>query len=131
MSGETPIMQGFQLIQSLAQMNRIILMTDGTEERVAHQLRTERLQDQIAEIIDRTVHLEPSPLWKRQIEVARSRAPVAYVITSQPHIAEYAVEHSLVSLFFAHPGYSRPAMRPEQGNRSWEDLTAELAARWD
>jgi len=130
MHDETPIMQGFQLIQSLAMANRLVLMTSGTEERVQHQLRTERLQDQVAEVIDSSVGLPPLPLWQRQIEVARSRSPLTYLVTSQPHIAEYAVEHGLVSLFFAHPGFSRPARRPEQGNRDWESLVGELTARW-
>lgn len=127
---EQPIMQGFQLIQSLASANRIVLATAGTRARVDHQLRTERLQDAIAEIIDSEVDLAPLPLWQRQIETARSRYPVAYVITPDPAVAEYVVEHGMVSLFFAHPGFSRPAQRPEQGNRDWDSLVAELSARW-
>lgn len=127
---EQPIMQGFQLIQSLAGANRIVLATKGSGERVEHQLRTERLQDAISEVIDKSVDMAPLALWKRQIEVARSRYPVAYVITAEPAVAEYAVEHGMVSLFFAHPGFSRPAQRPEQGNRDWDSLVAELQARW-
>jgi len=127
---EQPIMQGFQLIQSLAGANRIVLATTGSRARVEHQLRTERLQDAIAEVIDESDGLSPMPLWQRQIEVARSRYPVAYIITPQPEVAEYAVDHGLVSLFFAHPGFSRPAQRPEQGNRDWESLVGELQARW-
>jgi hypothetical protein len=127
---ETPIMQGFQLIQSLAIGNRIVLVTSGSRDRVDHQLRTERLQDRVADVIDKTVDLPPVALWQRQIEKARASWPVAYVVTSEPVVAEYAVEHDMVSLFFAHPGFSRPAQRPETGNRSWEDLVAELDRRW-
>lgn len=128
---ETPILQGFQLVQSLTLGNRIVLVTSGSRARVDHQLRTERLQDKIADVIDETVALSPIPLWQRQIEAARSRWPVAYIVTAEPEIAQYAVEHGMVGLFFAHPGFSRPAQRPEIGNRSWESLTAELAARYD
>lgn len=130
-SNEQPIMQGFQLIQSLAVGNRIVLATRGPRARVEHQLRTERLQDQIADVIDSSVDLPPLALWKRQIEVARTQFPVSVILTAHPEIAEHAVEHGVVSLFFAHPGFSRPAQRPEVGNRSWDDLVAELSARYD
>ena len=129
-NNDSPILQGFQLIQSLSGVNRIVLMTSGNRARVEHQLRTERLQDRIADIVDESVALPPLPLWRRQVEWARSQYPVAYVLTAQPEIAEYAVEHDMIGLFFAHPGFSRPAQRPEQGNRSWEELVAELQARW-
>lgn len=129
-TGSTPILQGFQLVQSLAMANRIVIMTSGSRARIEHQLRTERLQDQIADVIDETAHLPPLPLWRRQIEHARNQFPVAYIVTSDPAIAEFAVENGMVGLFFSHPGYSRPAQRPEQGNRSWESLVAELDARW-
>lgn len=129
-SRDQPILDGFRLVGSLAIANRVVLVTSGSAERVEHQLKTERLQGQIADIIDRTITLDPIPLWQRQIEVARARWPVSTVITSQPEIAEYAVSHGLVSLFFAHPGFSKPAQRPEQGNRTWEELTDELDRRW-
>lgn len=127
---DQPILDGFRLVASLAATQRVVLVTRGTEERVEHQLRTERIRDRIADIIDHTVELDPIPLWKRQIEVARSRWPVAMVLTGHPEVAEYAVSHGLVSLFFAHPGFSKPAQRPEQGNRTWEQLTEELDRRW-
>lgn len=127
---EQSVMDGFRLVQSLAMGNRIVLITRGTKARVEHQLRTERLMDAIADIIDNTVSLDPIPLWQRQIEVARSQWPVSMVLTGDPAVAEYAVEHGIVSLFFAHPGFSLPAQRPEQGNRTWDQLTAELDRRW-
>ena len=127
---EQPIIDGFRLVQSLALSNRIVLMTRGTTARVEHQLRTERLQDSIAETIDNTVALEPLPLWERQIEVARAKWPVAMMLTGDPQVAQYTVERGIVTLFFAHPGFSKPALRPEQGNRTWEQLTDELDRRW-
>jgi len=126
---EQPIRDGFLLAHSLMAGNRLVICTSGTKERVEHQLRTERLQDAISEVIDRSVHMDPLPLWQRQIELARSYWPVSMVLTADPEVAEYAVEHGLVSLFFAHPGFSHPAQRPEQGNRSWEQLTEELDLR--
>jgi hypothetical protein len=126
---EQPIRDGFLLAHSLVTGNRLVIMTSGTRERVDHQLRTERLQEAVAEVIDNSVALEPLPLWQRQIELARSYWPVSMIITAQPEVAEYAVEQGVVSLFFAHPGFSHPAQRPEQGNRSWEQLTAELDQR--
>lgn len=127
---DQPILDGFRLVGSLATTNRVVLVTSGSAVRVEHQLRTERIQDQIADIIDSATSLEPLPLWRRQIEVARARWPVSMVLTGEPKIAEYCVAHGLVSLFFAHPGFSKPAQRPEQGNRTWEELTDELARRW-
>jgi hypothetical protein len=127
---DQPIMDGFLLVQSLAEKNRIVLATSGSRARVEHQLRTERMADQVAEVIDKTVHLDPLPLWERQIELARSYWTVGMIITADPLISEYAIEHGIVSLFFAHPGFSKPAQRPVQGNRTWEQLTEELDRRW-
>lgn len=127
---EQPIIEGFRLLQSLAMGNRIVLVTSGGRDRVEHQLRTERLMDYVADVIDSTVHLDPIPLWQRQIEVARSQWAVSWILTGDPAVAEYAIEHGIVSLFFAHPGFSHPPLRPEQGNRSWDELTAELDRRW-
>jgi hypothetical protein len=129
-SKDQPIIDGFRLVQGLALGSRVVLVTSGSAERVEHQLRTERLMDDVADIIDRTVALEPLPLWARQIEVARSRWAVAMILTADPQIAQYAVERGVVTLFFAHPGFSVPAQRPETGNRSWEQLTKELDRRW-
>ena len=129
-SKDQPILEGFRLVANLAMSNRIVLITSGSAERVEHQLRTERISDQIAEIIDHTVGLEPLPLWCRQIEVARSRWPVSMVLTADPQIARFVIERGIVSLFFAHPSFSQPAHRPEQGNRTGEELTHELDRRW-
>lgn len=129
-SKDQPIMDGFLLVQTLALGNRIVLTTSGSRARVDHQLRTERLTDKIADVIDESVDLAPQALWKRQIEVARSRWPVSVILTADPQVSEYAIEHGIVSLFFAHPGFSKPAQRPEQGNRTWETLMSELDARW-
>ncbi len=127
---DQPIMEGFLLLRSLAERNRIVLMTSGSRARVEHQLRTERLLDDIADIIDDSVEMKPLHLWERQIEVARASWPVTTIITANPTVSEYAVEHGIVSLFFAHPGFSKPAQRPVQGNRTWEELTQELDRRW-
>lgn len=129
-SKDQPILDGFRLVGALALSQRVVLVTSGPAERVEHQLRAERLKDDVADILDHTVALDPLPLWRRQIEVARARWPVSTVLTAQPEIATFAVDHGLVSLFFAHPGFSQPAQRPEQGNRTWEELTHELDRRW-
>lgn len=125
-----PIIDGFRLVQMLSHTERVVLLTSGTAALVEHQLRTERLRDDIADIIDNSVALEPLPLWARQIEVARSRWAVSMLLTADPQVAKFAVERGVVTLFFAHPGFSIPAMRPETGNRSWEELTEELDRRW-
>jgi len=125
-----PILDGFRLVQILANTQRVVLVTSGSKELVEHQLRTERLADDIADIIDKSVALEPLPLWARQIEVSRSRWAVSMVVTADPQVAKYTVERGVVTLFFSHPGFSIPAMRPETGNRSWEELVEELDHRW-
>jgi hypothetical protein len=124
-----PILTGFLLVASLAQGNRVVLATSGSSERVDHQMRTEKLQDKIAEIVDSSLDLPPLPLWQRQIEVLRSRHPVTMVLTAEPFVAEWVLSKGMTSLFFAHPGFSRPAIRPVQGNRDWESLVQELEAR--
>lgn len=129
-SKNQPIIDGFRLVQMLAHTQRVVLVTSGPKELVEHQLKTERLLDDIADIIDKSVALEPLPLWARQIEVARSRWAVSMVVTADPQVAKYTVERGVVTLFFAHPGFSIPAQRPETGNRSWEQLTEELDRRW-
>lgn len=126
---DQPILDGFRLVQALGSGFRIVLMTNGTEARVDHQLRTEKLRDIVPEIIDKRVDLPPLPLWQRQVEVARSRYPISLVITADPKVAEWVVEHGVTSLFFAHPGFSRPAQRPDQSNRSWVELVDELENR--
>ena len=125
-----PIIDGFRLVQMLAQTQRVVLVTSGSKELVEHQLRTERLLDNIADIMDNDVALAPLPLWCRQIEVARARWSVSLILTADPQVAKFAVERGVVTLFFSHPGFSIPAQRPETGNRSWEELTEELDRRW-
>jgi hypothetical protein len=126
---DQPILDGFLLVQSLALGMRLVIATSATEARVAHQLRTEKLTDKIAEVIDRSVDLRPLPLWQRQIEVARTRYPVTMVLTARPEVAEWVVGHGITSLFFAHPGFSRPALRPDIGNRKWSSLVTEMEGR--
>lgn len=126
---DQPILQGFLLVQSLAQGNRVIVATSGKRERMDHQLRTERLQDLIADVVDESVALAGVPLWSRQLEVVRSRYPLDYIVTADPAIAQHSVAHGVASLFFAHPGFSRPAMRPDISNRSWNELVEEVESR--
>ena len=126
---EQPILQGFLLVQSLAQGNRVIVATAGKRERMDHQLRTERLQDLIADVVDNSVALNGLPLWQRQLESVRSQYPLDYVVTADPVIAQHAVAHGVACLFFAHPGFSRPAMRPDISNRAWNELVEEVESR--
>ena len=126
---DEPILDGYRLIQNLGEFNRIVLATAATQERVEHQLQTERVFALISEVIDKSVDLPPMPLWERQIEVARSRSHVSRILTANPEVAQYAVEHGIVALFYAHPSFSQPAIRPQVGNRSWENLLVELEAR--
>lgn len=126
---DQPILDGFRLVQSLCQGNRVILATSNTKARVEHQLRTERLQDLIADIVDKEVDLPPMPLWERQIEWVRSKFPISMILSADPSIIEWTADHLMVGLFFSHPGFSHPALRPEQGQRSWESLLTELEAR--
>ena len=126
---DEPIQDGYRLLYSLSEFNRIIVATSGSQERVEHQLKSEKMLTVVSEIIDKTADLPPLPLWERQIEVIRSRYPVSHVLTANPEVAQYAVEHGIVSLFYAHPSFSQPAIRPQVGNRKWEDLVLELDAR--
>lgn len=126
---DRPIMEGFRLAQTLAGGTRLVVATSGTREAVERDLRTEHLLDQIVDVLDKTQGLPPTPLWQRQIEVARHRAPITWLVSADPDVVEWAVEHGVLSLFFAHPRLSGPARRPETGNRSWEQLVEELEAR--
>lgn len=124
-----PIMDGQMLLHSLAEGNRLVVATSGGEDRVFHQLKIARLDNKVVEIIDKRVALNPMPLWQRQIESARSKWTVTIVLAADPDIIEYAVEHGVVGLYFAHPGFSRPAQRPDQSKRAWTELTQEMEAR--
>jgi hypothetical protein len=124
-----PILEGFRLVQALAISNRIVVATSGKKERVERQLRTERIQDNIVDVLDAAADLPPLPLWQRQLEIVRSRGPVSLVLAADPTIVQWAVEVGVVALLFAHPGHSGPPIRPVQGNRSWEELLEELEAR--
>ncbi len=126
---DRPILQGFLLVHSLCQANRVSIITEATEERVNHQLKTEKLQGQIAKVVDSSVALEPIPLWQRQIELLRSEQAVDMVVTADPAVAHWCVVRGVNSLFYAHPGFNRPPQRPEIGNRSWDELLQELEHR--
>lgn len=128
-STDRPIMDGFLLVQSLAAANRVFIATSGPSEFVAHHLRTERLQDLITDIVDSTSDLPPLPLWQRQIEVLRHEQGATMVVAADPAVVEWAVSRRMVGVLFAHPGFSRPPLRPEQGSRSWESLLQEMEAR--
>lgn len=126
---DQPILDGYRLVQTLGMQDRVLVATDESEARVAHQLRTERIDTVVAEILDDSLDLPPLPLWQRQIEVARSKYLVKTVVTARPEIVLYAIEHGMMTLYFAHPSYSGPAIRPQVGNRTWEQLVEELEAR--
>jgi hypothetical protein len=126
---QEPILASWQMIQILGERNRVVLATSDSRERVEHQLKTERVYQAVTEVIDKTVELSPLPLWQRQIEVARSRYLVTTIIAADPEIAQYAIEHGIVVLFYAHPSFSQPAIRPQVGSRKWESLIEELDSR--
>lgn len=128
-SRDRPILEGFRLVSTMCATRRVIIATSGDKSRVVHQLRTEKVQDSIAEVLDRSEHLAPLPLWERQIEVVRSRYPLELVIASDPIIVSWSIGHGIPALLFAHPGFALPAQRPVQGNRNWEELVNELELR--
>lgn len=126
---ERPILNGFLLAHTLVAQNRLLIATSGTEEKINHQLRTERLQGQIAEIIDNSVDLPKVPLWRRQIEIARSRGGLDMVITPDPLVMQWLLEQNVLGMLFSHPVHVGKARRPQQGNRSWDELIEEMEAR--
>lgn len=128
-SRDRPILEGFQLMHLIGQSERLIFCTSGTEARMLHQLRTERLADFIDSILDKTVDLPPLPLWQRQIEVARSRGHVSMVICSNPTVFDWSLEHGMPAMLFGHPKFAAPPRRPDQASRSWEELLEEMEAR--
>jgi hypothetical protein len=128
-SKDRPLLDGFLLVQALGQSYRLVVATSGTQERVEHQLRTERLQDLVTEVVDKTADLPPLPLWQRQIESVRSKYGIALMLSADPEMVAWSLERRVTSLLFAHPGYARPPYRPEQGSRSWERLVEELEVR--
>jgi len=128
-SRNRPIMEGFRLAQTLAMSNRLFIATSGRRDKVERELRTERIQDQIVDVLDETDALPPLLLWQRQIEVVLHRGPLSYLVAADPQIVEWAVQHGVLSLVFAHPRLNGPPRRPDAGNRSWERLLAELDVR--
>lgn len=128
-SSDRPILEGFRLVGVVGTTERLVVCTSGPEARLMHQLRTERLQDLVDVILDETEDLPPHPLWKRQFEVARSQGPLSMVITSELERFDWAVEHGIPGLLFAHPRFAAPPRRPEVGARNWEDVLEEVEAR--
>lgn len=128
-TGNRPILDGQLLVTGLAENNRLVMATSGTEDRIDHEMKKIRLSQRVSEIMDKRLDLPPLPLWQRQIEQARSKWTVGMVLASDPVIIEYAVEHGVVGLYFAHPGFSRPAQRPDQSKRGWKALVSEMEAR--
>lgn len=126
---DRPIMEGIWLVRTLAAENRVIIATEQSRELVEHELRNEQLLAQVVDVLDRHLGLPPIPLWQRQIEVARNRGPVVWMLAGDPQIIEWGVSHGMVSLFFAHPRQGGPARRPETSNRSWSSLLDELEVR--
>ena len=129
-TGNRPIFDGQLLVTGMSENNRLVMATSGTADRIDHEMKKIRgLSQRVVEIMDKTLDLPPLTLWQRQIEMARSKWTVSMVLASDPAIIEYAVEHGVVGLFFAHPGFSRPAQRPDQSQRGWKALVNELEAR--
>lgn len=123
------IHHGYRLVQSLALSNRVVLMTSGTEASVSHQMRTEGLLSSISDVIDVSVDLPPMELWKRQMEVAVSRAAVDTVLSGDPDVVEWGSDHGLVSLLYVHPRHANPVVRLSNGGRKWSEVLDELIER--
>lgn len=126
---DRPILGGFQLLSPLGQSHRLIMATAGTAEVLEHRLRTERLKDQVAEMLDISDGIAGLPLWRRQFEVARSRYPLDFVISADPLVVEWVVDHGVPALFFCHPGFAQAPLRAERGKARWDDLVNEVEAR--
>lgn len=128
-SKDRPLIEGFRLVQAIGQVERVILSTNYPEQRVMHQLRTERVSDVVAEVMDDRYDLPPHPLWKRHIEMAQSKYGLSMVVTGSPKVMSWATDRRITSLLFAHPKFAHTALRPEQGDRDWMELMEELEAR--
>lgn len=126
---DRPIIDGYRLLRSLSDHMRIVVATSGNKDRVEHQLKVERLTDAVAVVVDESVALEPLPLWHRQIEKARSEYPLSYVVSADPAVIEWVVEHGMIGLLFAHPKHAGPHQRPIHGTKTWDALVDELEAR--
>ena len=69
------------------------------------------------------------PLWRRQIEIVRSKGWVELVVSADPVVIQWVLDQNMTGLLFSHPVHVGPTRRPQQGNRSWEELVVELGAR--
>jgi hypothetical protein len=126
---DRPILAGFQLLHNMCLGNRVIVATNNSREALERKLRTERLQDLIADVVDETVSLPPLPIWKRQFELIRSQYSLSMVLTADPEIVSHAIEEMVPSLFFSHPGFAESAKLPVVGARNWENILEELEIR--
>ena len=122
------ITEGENLLRTLLIGKRVVLLTELDRARVEHHMMVSGFTT-VADIVDRSVEIPDQPLRYRQIEVERARGAVEFVVTPDPAVAEWVVQHGILALFFAHPSYAEPMRRPEGGAKPWDDLVKAVEER--
>ena len=122
------ITEGENFLRTLLIGKRVVLLTELDRARVEHHMMVSGITT-YADIVDRSVEIPDQPLRYRQIEIERAKGAVEMVVTPDPAVAEWVVQHGMLALFFAHPSYAEPMRRPESRNKAWDDLVKAVEDR--
>ena len=120
---EEPISTGILMVSTLSAYNRLIFMTDTTEDELIRWLEINKIVDHDV-IIDNKHRLVEENLKERQINIARSRGPVDLFITNDPSLWAFAFNLGIPSMMFGVPSYTRVEFRPDAPRkvRAWNDI---------
>lgn len=122
----TPIREGRMLYDALVSDYRVVIMADETTELTEHWLVQYGVKGYAGLLTPSVLLTDEDPLRPRQIATARALGRVDMVVDADPVVVTHCLEIEIPALLFTHPKTSRPEWRPDDGRRTWDEITAML-----
>lgn len=123
-----PVPDAVRLYRCLSDRERVVLLGDDKAE-IDRWMRQNNLSTKMDDIID----YNPTGATEyerklRQVEHARSKGPVEYILTDDIELAKDLLEQGLTCYLFLHPKYFSHKFRPDRptGVKAWGDIVGEL-----
>lgn len=114
-----PIRSGVILYYALNVNNRVALLTSHDEEYAKHWLGSHGIVN-YDDLLTDYYALPGEDLKRRQITLARQKAPVEMYVDSDPDVCAWMFDQGIPTLLFMPPSYLRIDRRPDMPK--WADI---------
>jgi len=124
----SPVNEAIRLYKSISEKERVVLLGDDKAE-IDRWMKQNNLASKLDDIIDyKPSGVNNSELKYRQVEYARSKGPVEYVITDDIELSKDLLEKGVCVYLFLHPKYFSHKFRPDRpvGVKAWDQIIEEL-----